>query len=161
MLVRVVDNCPKCGSNKTGYFIRTEVDYGLKTEKFKRGERIRFLPIDGNSYKNTFCCDCKNKWHSTVKLKIMGRKSFNQHLIDKGFIEQRDNYKLEKLSDEEIAKLKQMRKEHGWDVFASVFSFVTGIRIVRKNPYTLKRIKDEIMNDEDLDRDNTEKDEDF
>lgn len=148
MFITVVDNCPKCNSEKTGYYVKGS-DKSAKIRAYRKGERIRFFDIYDNYYKNTFCTECKFRWHSDLHKQWIGKKEFRQHLIDKGFIEERDNvYKnalvSEKEKKEETKEEKLLRKELNWNKVSVVLNMITGINIKRHNPYTLKRIKDEI-----------------
>lgn len=64
-----VEPCPRCGSRKTGRYIKTPMRGSgyTKKESLKAGELIRFAsPVPDN---NGFCASCGYEWHTNVETK--------------------------------------------------------------------------------------------
>ncbi len=138
MFIKIVDNCPKCGSGMTGYFLRGQVNNELRIKKFKRGERIRFLDEYENPFLNCFCVKCRHRWHSVLKLKWIKRSEFQEYLEEKGFFEQRESFKTHGFSEEDKKMMALYEKEQRWKIGSYIVGGLTGINLKKYNPYTKK-----------------------
>lgn len=61
-----VPPCPKCGSRRTGRYIKRPItDSGfIKEKSLKMGELVRFAPSE--PIKNAFCEDCGYEWGTRI-----------------------------------------------------------------------------------------------
>lgn len=74
-----VPPCPKCGSRKTGRYVRqphtlhpAEDAWYVQTQSLQNGELVRFarrIP-----YENVYCEDCGERWHFLVRSGIKTEK---------------------------------------------------------------------------------------
>lgn len=79
-----VDPCPKCGSRKTGRYVKQPITgsgYMLE-ESLKAGELIRFLSFVPE--KNGFCATCGHEWHTMAKLKFWPTDKIRDEMIARG-----------------------------------------------------------------------------
>ena len=71
-----VPPCPKCGSYRTGRYIRyprtkENAEYMIE-QSLKHGEIIRFL--EKEPIKNAFCEDCGHRWSWSVKVNLVSQE---------------------------------------------------------------------------------------
>lgn len=79
-----VPKCPKCNSNRTGYFIYGE--YQNETILFKhllKGEYV-YQKTFLNDANNCFCLDCGTEWEGILKVKILSQKNIEIEKSKKG-----------------------------------------------------------------------------
>ena len=148
MKIKIPEKCPKCGSLKTGYYIKGNID---PIEKFKKGERVRCFSLYDDYYDNTFCVECRYRWHSEIKTVKVNNQEFQKHLMIHGFYEDRNKYKIKKENEKKrelTEEEKLMIKEQKWENGSRIISWITGLNLKGKNPYTLKRIKNEVENED-------------
>jgi len=61
--------CPKCGSRRTGRYIKeTRGSQYIEEESLRHGEIVRFAMSE--PVKNAFCVDCDYTWGCTPQLKF-------------------------------------------------------------------------------------------
>lgn len=105
-----VPPCPRCGSRKTGRYIRAPFTGSgfTKEESLKKGELIRFSveePIN-----NGFCVACGNEWPVRVKTKFLTYAQIQEEQIardTKSLYEQYLNQKARNKSDTESSIKKK------------------------------------------------------
>ena len=147
MRLIIVDYCPRCDSPRTGHFINGVPNREKVIKKFKNGERIKFFSITSNRHLNCFCNACGHKWHQDLKKTYLSAEDFNDYLHEYEFYEERNEVK--KLSDEimdnpQNKTLTTAEKEAKYKRTATVLAYTLGIDLRKFNPYTKKRIREEL-----------------
>lgn len=133
MKVKLVPECPSCGSNKTGYYIPMTSNYKReKTKKFLKGERVRQKePFSLNST-NCFCQSCGQNWNGQIKKVDFDNDEFQDYLIERGFIEERNKIRseLEKYKKRKKDIKKAIKENKNWyKAFSIALLIATGIDI--------------------------------
>lgn len=75
-----VPPCPRCGSRKTGRYLRiTFMNHGKSVEEsLRHGEIAR--EVSTVPYENCFCEDCDYEWHSRVLARMLTKAEYDEEI---------------------------------------------------------------------------------
>ena len=102
-LNKYVPSCPRCGSNKTGYFLI----YGGKTPDYVIADHMRkgelVIPTMMLQDANCFCSECGIRWYSPLQTSFKGSRFIREEKELRGITE-------EKILDSETTDIKVSKK---------------------------------------------------
>lgn len=76
--------CPKCGSHRTGHYMRNSVfgsTYSI-TSSLQHGEWVRLA--DGDPINNCFCLDCGYEWPDIVETRFLDDDALQKEKQERG-----------------------------------------------------------------------------
>lgn len=116
-----VENCPFCGSSRTGFYIREQHIRPNLIKKFaKHGVIISFNALDSQPL--CFCLNCETDWESKPRWKLLNSAQYHERIYEKGVSEVRTN--LEKyLKDIPVQKKKPIFRK-----FTEIIKLIIGFR---------------------------------
>jgi hypothetical protein len=130
-IVKILPECPYCGSVRTGLYIYEREHYPKRKQKaFVSGLRVR-LASRYESHGNLFCSDCGRSFSGKIKRKILSEKEFYGFLLKKGFLEDRNGLMQneERRRNQKPQKKKEKSDHEGLRLAVTIF---TGIDIRKK-----------------------------